>query len=216
MYSYQRPLVASALALAVLVGCSPKEEPKPEAQKPTTATETKTETASKPAETAQKPVELAKPEGADKTEAPTDRVKTDTAKPDTKTGEKPKEEKPKEANGGKEKYITTASGLKYAVLKEGTGKLLQRGQTALVHYRGTFEDGKEFDSSYKRGQPFPCPVGVHAVIEGWDEALLGMKVGEKRKLIIPGNLAYGAEGRPGAIPPNATLLFDIEVMGLQE
>jgi len=114
--------------------------------------------------------------------------------------------------GGKE--VTTSSGLQYIDLKIGTGATAQAGQTVSVHYTGWLENGKKFDSSVDRGQPFSFPLGAGRVIKGWDEGVQGMKVGGKRKLIIPSNLGYGARGAGGAIPPNATLIFEVELLGL--
>jgi FKBP-type peptidyl-prolyl cis-trans isomerase len=110
------------------------------------------------------------------------------------------------------KTITTSSGLKYTVLKAGKGATPKKGQTVFVHYTGTLTNGTKFDSSRDRGQPFSFPVGEGRVIPGWDEALSAMKVGERRKLTIPPNLAYGAAGAGGVIPPNATLIFDVELL----
>ncbi len=111
-----------------------------------------------------------------------------------------------------DKVITTDSGLKYIQLKEGTGATPQKGQTVVVHYTGTLEDGTKFDSSRDRGQPFSFKLGVGQVIKGWDEGLSTMKVGERRQLIIPPELGYGARGAGGVIPPNATLIFDVELL----
>lgn len=111
---------------------------------------------------------------------------------------------------------TTASGLQYEVQKEGTGKSPQRGNVVTVHYTGYLDDqgklGKKFDSSVDRGQPFQFVIGVGQVIQGWDEGVMLMKVGEKRRLIIPANLGYGARGAGSVIPPQATLIFDVELL----
>ena len=113
-----------------------------------------------------------------------------------------------------EKIVTTPSGLKYEVLQEGSGATPETGQTVTVHYTGTLEDGSKFDSSRDRGQPFQFKVGVGQVIQGWDEGLSTMKVGERRKFTIPPELGYGASGAGGVIPPNATLIFDVELLGV--
>ncbi|MCP3889817.1 MAG: peptidylprolyl isomerase [Desulfobulbaceae bacterium] len=107
--------------------------------------------------------------------------------------------------------VTTPSGLKYVVVAEGEGDIPQKGNTVSVHYTGKLLSGKKFDSSVDRGQPIEFPVGQGQVIKGWDEALLGMKKGEKRILIIPPDLGYGAPGR-GPIPPNAYMVFDVELV----
>lgn len=103
-------------------------------------------------------------------------------------------------------------GLEVKVLKEGNGEEAKSGDMVTVHYTGTFTDGNKFDSSVDIGEPFTFKLGAGQVIKGWDEGVLGMKVGEKRQLVIPGDLAYGPSGIPGAIPPNATLLFDVELL----
>lgn len=111
--------------------------------------------------------------------------------------------------------VTTPSGLKYIELKEGTGATPNTGQTVEVHYTGTLENGTKFDSSRDRGQPFKFKLGVGQVIKGWDEGLSTMKVGGRRQLIIPPDLGYGARGAGGVIPPNATLNFDVELLGVK-
>ncbi len=101
-------------------------------------------------------------------------------------------------------------------LAEGTGDaVVQSGDTVVMHYRGTLEDGTQFDSSYDRGEPFTTQIGVGRVIQGWDEGVPGMKVGGKRKLTIPSSLGYGEAGAPPTIPPNATLIFEVELLEIQ-
>ena len=114
------------------------------------------------------------------------------------------------------KTITTPSGLKYTILKAGKGTTPKPGQEVFVHYTGTLTTGKKFDSSRDKGQPFSFKVGAGQVIPGWDEALSTMKVGERRQLTIPPKLGYGAAGAGGVIPPNATLIFDVELLKLGE
>ena len=108
----------------------------------------------------------------------------------------------------------TSSGLQYWDIKVGTGRTADRGNTVQVHYTGWLTNGKKFDSSVG-GQPFKFRIGARQVIAGWEEGVTGMKVGGKRQLRIPPDLAYGKEGYPGAIPPNATLIFDIELLRVE-
>ncbi len=112
------------------------------------------------------------------------------------------------------KEITTPTGLKYIDLVEGTGESPRPGQMVTVDYTGTLENGEKFDSSLDRGQPLIFQIGVGRVIKGWDEGVMSMKVGGKRKLIIPAQLGYGERGR-GMIPPNATLIFEVELHGVK-
>jgi FKBP-type peptidyl-prolyl cis-trans isomerase FkpA len=112
---------------------------------------------------------------------------------------------------------TTDSGLKYADISAGSGTLCTgRGQTAIVHYTGWLENGTKFDSSKDRDAPFSFPVARHYVIAGWDEGVVGMRVGGVRKLTVPPGLGYGERGAGGVIPPNATLIFEIELLELSE
>ena len=115
-----------------------------------------------------------------------------------------------------EETLITASGLKITELAIGEGAEASSGQTVVVHYRGTLEDGQQFDASYDRGTPFSFPLGAGRVIKGWDEGVVGMKVGGKRKLIIPSDLAYGSRGAGGVIPPNATLIFEVELLDVKK
>ncbi len=124
-----------------------------------------------------------------------------------------------DASAQSAKPVTTQSGLQMIDTKPGTGASPKQGQTAVVHYTGYLNDngakGKKFDSSVDRGQPFEFPVGAGRVIKGWDEGVASMKVGGKRTLIVPPQLGYGERGAGGVIPPNATLIFDVELLGVK-
>ena len=190
--------------IAGAVGCGQKDPPAetpaappataPSSAAPTTAPPTTSADATKPA-TPDAPA--AATPGKD---APSDAGKMD-AKPG-KTTVKPG------------KAVKTASGLEYTDVKVGSGEEAVSGKTVVVNYVGTLKDGTEFDSSYKHGKPFDFFLGGGGVIKGWDEGVQGMKVGGKRKLVIPGDLAYGKQGPPG-IPPDATLLFTIELLAVK-
>jgi FKBP-type peptidyl-prolyl cis-trans isomerase len=110
---------------------------------------------------------------------------------------------------------TGLGGLQYWDIKEGTGATAASGHTVSVHYTGWLTNGKKFDSSVDRGEPFKFQLGAGQVIKGWDEGVAGMKVGGKRQLRIPPELGYGDRGAGGVIPPNATLIFDVELLGVQ-
>jgi len=107
------------------------------------------------------------------------------------------------------------SGLQVEKIQEGTGPQAQQGQTVSVHYTGTLEDGRKFDSSRDRGQPFEFVLGSGQVIRGWDEGIAQLRVGDRATLTIPAELGYGARGIPGVIPGGATLLFDVELVGVR-
>jgi len=110
--------------------------------------------------------------------------------------------------------VTTASGLQYEDITEGSGEQATAGQMVSVHYTGWLTDGQKFDSSKDRNQPFEFTLGAGMVIKGWDEGVQGMKVGGVRRLTIPPQLGYGARGAGGVIPPNATLVFEVELLGV--
>lgn len=120
----------------------------------------------------------------------------------------------KDAGKGAGKIVTTASGLKYRDVVVGKGASPKAGKQVTVHYTGTLQNGKKFDSSVDRKEPFSFVIGVGQVIPGWDEGVMTMKVGGKRKLIIPSQLGYGPRGAGSDIPPNATLLFDVELLNV--
>jgi FKBP-type peptidyl-prolyl cis-trans isomerase len=110
--------------------------------------------------------------------------------------------------------LVTASGLRFIDEVIGTGESPSLGKTVTVHYTGKLEDGTKFDSSLDRGQPYSFPIGMGGVIKGWDEGVMTMKVGGKRKLIIPPELGYGSQDK-GTIPPNSTLIFDVELLSVK-
>ncbi len=116
------------------------------------------------------------------------------------------------APAAQETTVTTASGLKYEDLQIGDGAEAKTGDRVQVHYTGWLENGTKFDSSVDRGRPFEFPLGAGRVIRGWDEGVAGMKVGGKRKLVIPASLGYGDRGAGGVIPPGATLIFEVELL----
>lgn len=111
--------------------------------------------------------------------------------------------------------MKTASGLEYIEIEAGTGAQAEAGKVVWVHYTGRFPDGRVFDSSIPRGEPIEFPLGAGRVIKGWDEGIALMKVGGKAQLIIPPHLAYGERGAGGVIPPNATLVFDVELVDVK-
>lgn len=112
-------------------------------------------------------------------------------------------------------FEKTSSGLRYQITEKGNGKKAEKGNTVSVHYRGKLANGQEFDSSFKRNQPLEFVVGIGQVIEGWDEGLQLLQVGDKARLVIPSYLGYGSRGAGGVIPPNATLIFDVELINVK-
>ncbi|MDX1774617.1 peptidylprolyl isomerase [Oceanihabitans sediminis] len=112
-------------------------------------------------------------------------------------------------------FSKTDSGLRYQIVQEGTGTKAEKGKTVSVHYKGQLADGTVFDSSYKRKEPIEFPLGVGQVISGWDEGVQLLKVGDKARFVIPSDLAYGSRGAGGVIPPDATLIFDVELMDVK-
>jgi FKBP-type peptidyl-prolyl cis-trans isomerase len=114
-----------------------------------------------------------------------------------------------------EGFEATKSGLRYKIIQKGDGPKAEKGKTVAVHYKGMLAEGNEFDNSYKRGNPIEFPVGMGNVIAGWDEGIQLLQVGDKARFVIPSQLAYGAQGAGGVIPPNATLVFDVELMNVK-
>lgn len=112
-------------------------------------------------------------------------------------------------------FETTASGLRYQIIQKGTGAKAEKGKTVSVHYKGALPDGTVFDSSFKRNQPIDFQLGVGQVIPGWDEGISLLNVGDKARLVIPSDLGYGSAGAGGVIPPNATLVFDVELVAVK-
>jgi FKBP-type peptidyl-prolyl cis-trans isomerase len=112
-------------------------------------------------------------------------------------------------------FQKTDSGLRYQYLHQGSGKQATKGSKVAVHYKGQLPNGQVFDESYKRKQPLEFTVGIGQVIEGWDEGIMLLKVGDKARFVIPSHLGYGSRGAGGVIPPNATLIFDVELMDVK-
>lgn len=194
-------IVVAVVALALVAGCpkpTPPAAPAPDANVQTPAPEV----VAPPAEVA-KTEEAAKPaEGKADAEKPVDKEKP---------GDKEKSMGPKlEGEAGKT-AVTSKTGLKYIVLEEGKGSKPQKGATIVAEYTGWLTDGKKFDSSKDHPGEFSFQVGLGQVVPGWDEALSDMKVGERRKLIVPPDLAYGSKGAGGVIPPDATLVFEVKL-----
>lgn len=123
--------------------------------------------------------------------------------------------KPLSGKAAEEAMETTATGLQYVDLVVGSGREAHAGETAIVHYTGKLTDGTQFDSSKDHNKPFSFRLGAGQVIKGWDEGVEGMKIGGVRKLVIPSHLGYGSRGAGSAIPPNATLVFEVELLDLR-
>ncbi|MCD4650305.1 MAG: FKBP-type peptidyl-prolyl cis-trans isomerase [Candidatus Cloacimonetes bacterium] len=189
-------IIIMIFAMALLiVGCGKTDKPAEEI-KPIEKVEISEEKADSVASTV---------EAVEETEA-------DVEKTELVAVEKPVAVETTKSTAKEDVMITTDSGLKYEVLKKGNGAIAKAGDKVSVHYTGWLLDGKKFDSSVDRGTPFDFQLGAGRVIKGWDEGVAGMKIGEKRMLVIPPELGYGARGARGAIPPNATLKFEVELL----
>ncbi len=151
-------------------------------------------------------------EEAAPTEAPTEVPPTDTPEPVAEEEGDTEADTESQAVQGDEEIITTESGLQYVIIEEGTGERPEPGAIVQVHYTGTLEDGTKFDSSLDRGQPFEFPLGWRQVIAGWDEGIALMREGGKARFIIPSELGYGSRGSGAVIPPDATLIFEVELL----
>ena len=156
--------------------------------------------------------EVAAPEPAPEAPAKAAEAKVDKARPERP----PARPIPDQEMFSADQYVTTESGLQYFDVVEGTGDSPESGDTVVVEYSGWLEDGTLFDSSYKRPDSFSFPIGKRKVIKGWDEGVATMKIGGKRQLRVPSDLAYGARGAPPTIPPAATLIFDVELKELKK
>lgn len=137
------------------------------------------------------------------------------AKDSKKKSSKSKQQTTSESHKAAEKKSAEIAGLKIETLKAGAGKEIKSGQTAVVHYTGTHLDGSKFDSSLDRKEPFSFKIGEGRVIQGWEKGVVGMKVGEKRKLVISPELAYGESGAGGVIKPGETLAFEVELLDIK-
>ena len=215
-----KPLVASGTILFMMLclpGCSDKQSAQ------NSATDA-SQQASTPGDSAQQQTASQGQAGA---EAPPGTAQGDVSTPEkhsllSRAGNGQAEEQPQEEtsqgddmNTGSSNLVTTPSGLQFEDIEVGNGASPQNGQRVSVHYTGWLTNGQKFDSSVDRGQPFQFTIGHGEVIKGWDEGVATMQVGGKRKLIIPSNLAYGDRGAAGVIPPGATLVFEVELLGVQ-
>ena len=190
-----------------------REKASANAEKETIEVEKKADEAAKETIEGEKATQEVEKEAA-KEEEETQKKMIET-KTEALKAEKKEMEKEAKESAMKADTITTESGLKYIDLKVGTGPSPKKGDMVTVHYVGTLTNGRKFDSSVDRGEPYQFRIGEGRVIDGWDEGVMTMKVGGKRKLIIPANLAYGESGFRGIIPPNATLIFEVELLDVK-